>query len=327
MSEQRYVVVGVDGGEGGLRAAEYAGMLARTHDMSVHLVHALSLARGSTAFGLSRECAESPRAFGEAAVRNAAQRIAQTSPGVCVDWTVALGDASTLLVNASRKASCVIVGHRPLHRHERVMPCSTIASVAVRSSAPVVCVPLLWGGSNVEESREVVAPIVVGVDASAHGRAAVAFAFEEAARAHCSVQAVRVVPRTRPWRPGSPYEDASTGTEWIQDGEVLLSEILAGYGDRYPEVPVIRIVDSTSPIGSTLARRGVHARLLVVGTRGGWGLGMVVREVLAGASVPVAVVHRTGGDMHRPSPSTAWAALTTRASGKKLETIDAGGTP
>jgi len=104
-----------------------------------------------------------------------------------------------------------------------------------------------------------------------------------------------------------PLEGVSLGEPWTGDWtqiasqeSALISELLAGWTDRYPDVPVERQVVRGDPVVELLEQSG-HASLLVVGSRGRGGfigllLGSVSRRILKRATCPVAVVRSTGGD-------------------------------
>jgi nucleotide-binding universal stress UspA family protein len=80
----------------------------------------------------------------------------------------------------------------------------------------------------------------------------------------------------------------------------ILAERLAGWAEKYPEVPVqSRVVRGRA--ARALVEASARAQLVVVGSRGRSGLagillGSVSRAVLLHAHCPVAVVHRGGTD-------------------------------
>jgi nucleotide-binding universal stress UspA family protein len=86
--------------------------------------------------------------------------------------------------------------------------------------------------------------------------------------------------------------------DWSQiaaQEEALLSESLAGWREKYPEVNVDQRSVRSDPVVELL-EHARNARLLVVGSRGRGGfkglvLGSVSQRVLKRATCPVAVVH------------------------------------
>jgi len=143
-------------------------------------------------------------------------------------------------------------------------------------------------------------PVVVGVDGSKSARIAAAWAAEEAARRRAPLRIVHanLWPSVRP-----PPLDASTGGDWhrstdwttVQEGECrLLAERLAGWQEEFPDVKTARVVTRDRPVRSLLDA-ALHARLLVVGSRGRGGftgmlLGSTSHALLHHCPCPVAVV-------------------------------------
>ena len=301
------IVVGVDGGPGGLRAAEYAAMLAREHNLSLRLIHAYHLIGVATPAMVPIESADTLREFGENALHAATRRVKNTAPLIEVDSTLVMGSAPAALINASRSAALIVVGRNPTHGLERILTGSTSTPVAARARAPVVSVPATWSHTNDT------ATVVVGTDGSTQGRAALAFAFDEASRRGATLTAVRIWGIPPSWALDVVHETGERA--WREDAEIALAEDLAGYAVEYPDVAATRIVERSSSPARALLDHATGASLLVLGARGHGGLpgldmGMVARSVLAHATVPVAVVHRADVE-HAPMrpPNTRHVAL------------------
>ncbi len=137
-------------------------------------------------------------------------------------------------------------------------------------------------------------PIVVGIDGSESSKAAVEVAFEQAAARGASLVAVNV------WSDVSVQPSLGASPEdplWssIQTGEeVVLSERLAGYQERYPDVTVERVVARDRPV-RVLSEFAEKAQLIVVGSRGRGGftgmlLGSTSNALLHTADCPVMIV-------------------------------------
>jgi nucleotide-binding universal stress UspA family protein len=246
------------------------------------------------------QSAETLRAFGEAALRAATERVKDTAPEVPVDTELVMGSAPAALINASNYAALVVVGRSPIHGLERLLAGSTSTPVAAQSRVPVISVPAGWTRSSDT------AAVVVGTDGSTQGRAALAFAFDEAERRGAPLTAVRVWSVPPSW--AFDVVHVTSEREWCEDAQISLAEDLAGYAERYPDVQVTRVVDRSPSPARTLVSRAAGASLLVIGARGhggvpGLDMGMIARGVLAHANVPVAVVHR--GDAWPVSPRPA----------------------
>src|SRR5690606_3692092 len=149
------------------------------------------------------------------------------------------------------------------------------------------------------QDSEPTAPVVVGVDGSPLSDPALAFAFEAAAVRGVALEAVHA------WRELVGDLDMATLLDWdaIETEErALLAERLAGWAEKYPDVPVRRVVTRERP-ARVLVEQSRGAQLVVVGSRGRGGftglvLGSVSHAVLHHAHCPVAVVRSDarGGD-------------------------------
>jgi nucleotide-binding universal stress UspA family protein len=300
------IIVGVDGGPGGLRAAEYAALLAREHHLTIRLIHAYHLVAIATPAMVPIQAVDNIRAYGDAALRDATQRVKDTAPEVEVDTSLVMGSAPATLINASRSAAFVVVGRNPTHGLERMLSGSTSTPVAARAHAPVVSVPAEWSHSNDT------AAVVVGTDGSTQGRAALSVAFDEASRRGSDLKVVRIWTVPPSW--SFDVVHLTSERAWLEDAEVALAEDLAGYAESYPDVAVTRVVERSSSTARALVAHASGAGLLVIGARGhggvpGLDMGMVARNVLAHASVPVAVVHRSDVEKQQVRPAHSRRAV------------------
>jgi len=135
------------------------------------------------------------------------------------------------------------------------------------------------------------APVVVGIDGSPASEHATAIAFDEASRRGVDLVAVHT------WSDAG-YELPDEGWSEIQPEEdCLLSERLAGYRERYPDVSIRRVLRPDRP-AHALLEEAEHAQLLVVGSHGRGGfagmlLGSVGSQVVQSARIPVIVARRS----------------------------------
>jgi nucleotide-binding universal stress UspA family protein len=211
------------------------------------------------------------------------------APDVRVTASVLDGSPAALLVRASETATVVVVGHRGRGGFPGLLVGSVAAKVAAHAACPVLVVrPVSGAGPNAGR-------VVVGVDGSPHSAGVLEFAFEEASMRGVGLTAVHA------WRWPAP-----TGADYllplIYDAEDLraeevrlLTETMAGWQEKYPDVDVRRIVVQGRP-GPALLDAARDAALLVVGARGRGGftgllLGTVGLAALHHAPCPVAIVH------------------------------------
>jgi nucleotide-binding universal stress UspA family protein len=197
---------------------------------------------------------------------------ARCAPTVDVTGRIVPGPPAAVLVDESRQADLLVVGD---FGHNAIDG-SVIGSVAIHVAQHGSCPVLVIRGT-----RRTAGPVVVGVDGSAVSQQAVAFAAEEAA-----VRGVDLV-ALHAWN-----GNHATGGE--QAEKRVLAEALAGIGEQYPDLCVLRVVREGSA-RRVLADWSGTAQLVVVGNRGHGGftgllLGSVGLHLVDHAGCPVAVV-------------------------------------
>ena len=229
-------------------------------------------------------------------LRTVEERTREAHPSLSVTAAIARGSAPASLVAASAEASTVVVGRRARHAWSPALG-SVSLPVAAHAACPVVVVP----SREPDEGPAAPAPaaehpaagqVVLGLDDSPECADATAFAFAQASARGLGVVAVHA------WWV-DPAMAVPLVTDWdeVADAEQLGTDtLLAPWRDRYPDVPVTRVL-ARGKAADALVQAAGGAALLVVGSRGRGGfasllLGSVSRRVLARASCPVAVVHR-----------------------------------
>lgn len=282
------VVVGVDGSPDALRAVRWAAAEAARRHAALHLVSSYVWAQDRMPGlpGLSPNAAgDHLRAAAENAATEAAAVATETLPASAVDREVVVGFAAAVLVDRSRDAELVVVGSRGLGRISSVFAGSTAVATATHAACPTVIV------RGAEHAGGPVGPVVVGIDGTLTSEAAIAFAFDAAAARRAPLVAVHTWVQVL----GDPNLAAITDFRALADEErEVLAERLAGWGEKYPDVEVRRVV-AQGGAARALLDLAADAQLVVVGSRGhgelaGVLLGSVSNALVHAAPCPVVVV-------------------------------------
>ena len=289
VSTESAVVVGVDGSPASKVAVDWAARNAVLHGAALTLVHVLT-PPAVMAFpdvpmppGYLEWQQEQGRGLLDAAEQTAREAAGQTALDITSEMVS--GPSVPSLVDASKDARLIVVGCRGHGALARGILGSVSNGLVHHAHCPVVIIhdedPLMPHPSK--------APVVVGVDGSPASERAVGLAFEEASLRGVDLVAVHA------WSDAGVFE--FPGADWSTQqamGEETLSERLAGWQERYPDVLVRRIVVADKP-ARQLLEQAESAQLLVVGSRGRGGfagmlLGSVSTAVINAARMPVLVV-------------------------------------
>ena len=280
------IIVGVDGSPASRVAVDWAARDAALRGADLKLVHVL-VPPAVMAFpevpmppGFMEWQEEEGRRLLDGAVKTVKEVGAQVE----VSTDMVSGPAVPVLADLSSSAQMIVVGCRGRGVLARGLLGSISTGLAHHAHCPVAIIhdedPLMPHPSK--------APVVVGVDGSPASENAVAIAFEQASFRGVDLLAVHA------WSDTGVFE--FPGADWSAlqaAGEQTLSERLAGWQERYPDVPVRRVVVADKP-ARQLLEQAESAQLLVVGSHGRGGiagmlLGSVSTTVLHGARMPVII--------------------------------------
>lgn len=297
-SPRNVVVLGADGSAGGDAAAAWAADEASRRDADLHLLHVWSPVVGGFvgAAAMQTEYASAVETAGWRLLDQLAERLGRTRPGLTITTEVRRGDAGSALCEQSRTALMTVVGARGTSRVLGVLLGSVSLQLVSHGSGPIVVVR-----SERSPGPGADHPVLVGVDGSAPSDEALGFALEEA-----SFRGVPLVV-ARMWAdaPGDaamvPYLSPSDVRLIEAEQHRLLSEQLAGWSARYPDVRVRTLVLRGAPAAHLVElHRGspvlpATPALIVVGSRGRGGfagllLGSVGQALAANAERPVCIV-------------------------------------
>ncbi|MEU4839738.1 universal stress protein [Nocardia testacea] len=276
------VVVGVDGSAASFAAVRWAARTAAGHGDPLHLLYAVGAPLDfGPGLGVVAFDNQALRADGEAVCASAAKIAREVAGDLEITTVVVDPDPAPTLIERSRAARLVVVGTNGRSAIGRGLLGSVSTSLARHAHCPVAVIPQSYG----EHRERSGAPVVVGVDGSPHNADAVDIAFDEASRRGTGLVAVTT------W---SEFFRYLSRPEMQERAGALQAESLAGHTDRYPDVPVTRVVVEDRP-ARRLLREAEGAQLVVVGSHGGGGfagmsLGSTSQAVLHGVSIPLIIV-------------------------------------
>ncbi|SHK74930.1 Nucleotide-binding universal stress protein, UspA family [Pseudonocardia thermophila] len=293
----RKIVVGVDGSPGALRAVRWAARAAVRRKADLHLVAAVLWAEerlpGLPAIGRDRT-GDVLKKLAEAALDTADAVATVAAPEVTTVRREIVGFPAAVLRKEAEGAELLVVGDRGRGRLASLIAGSVAVAVVAHAPCPVVVVRGEIDQKKGDDTEPVDGPVVVGIDGTPRSEAALKFAFEEASARQAPLVAVHT------WSDAlnDPYLAPMIDWDVVETEEELqLAERLAGWGEKYPDVPVERLV-TRGRAASVLLDRSKGAQLVVVGSRGhgefaGLLLDSVSNALIHGASCPVAIVRNT----------------------------------
>ncbi|MBM7457945.1 universal stress protein [Rhodococcus coprophilus] len=294
--DRNRVTVGVDGSPPSEGAVRWAATTAAGRGLTLHLVHAVDFSPASLLtptpsselpFFRPSEAFEWAEEDANALLTAAAETARAAAPDVHITTDIALTGSAKWLVELSHRSAMVVLGATGSTRLGELLVGSTPVAVVGHSACPVVVVR--GAAPPVPDDR----PVVVGVDGSALSEMAVEAAFEEASWRGVDLVAVHVWTDMRPG-------DVEASPHWFdpvafeESEQALVSECLAGFGDRFPDVTVHRKTYVDGP-RAHLKAWSEKAQLVVVGSRGRGGfagllMGSTSNTLLREAACPVMVV-------------------------------------
>jgi len=279
----RPIVVGIDGSDSARQAALWAADEAERRGATVvRLVSAvhiqLSGYRGAAPLPLG--FIDELKAEARRGIAKAQLEILSRHAGLAVEVAVLTRPAVAGLVEESRNAQLMVLGSRGLGGFTDILVGSTAMGLVAHGHCPVAVI---------RGDVSATGPVVVGVDGSPVSEAAVALAFEEASLRGAELVAVHT------WIEYASDNAYATARQFFVDWDAiekreveLLSERLAGWQEKYPDVTVRQVVARDRP-ARCLLDESAGAQLLVVGSRGHGGF----TGMLLGSTSQALVYHAT----------------------------------
>lgn len=296
MSEERHdppgeVVVGIDESAESRAAARWAAAEANRLDTGLVLVSAYTVPRrGLLAYDvMAPDYGTILLEERQQGHRDIAAELLERYPGLPISSTVETGHPVDVLLGRSAGAALVVVSTRERGRFRRAIGGSVAQALAAHATVPVA---VIRPGAAEERGG----PVVAGVDGSANSRPAIGAAFDAAASRGVELIALHA------WHDDLTLDvderglvGADVGDDALREIErALVSEELAGWSEKYPDVKVRPVVRKGDPV-TFLLDACADASLVVVGSRGRGGfkgalLGSTSLELIMHADAPVMVV-------------------------------------
>jgi nucleotide-binding universal stress UspA family protein len=282
------VVAGVDDSDCGRHAARWAADEADRRHGRLLMVHAYALpAAGYSGYNpFPADLLSTLEEDARDTLNGLAGELQRDHPRISIGTFVTYGDAVTVLRSAASGAALAVVGG---HRTSRVA--MALGSVAGRFAAGTHVPVAVVHSADPPDTGSV----VLGVDGSPAGEPAIGFAFEEADLRGVPLIAMHTWTSPVAPTPVPAYSAAMVDEEPIEQAErALLSERLAGWSQKYPDVTVEQVLVRGAPAKAIL-QRARTAQLVVVGTR--WHtalsallLGSTSQALITHSPAPVVVV-------------------------------------
>lgn len=296
---RRPIVVGIDGSSSANRAAVWAAREAVDRRVPLNLVYAYEWAAdegpGRVAQRANARYRDVFLLYARDRIQEATAQVRNAVPDVEMTTELAAGLPVKVLTQRSTDASLLVLGSRGLGGVSGLLLGSVSVGLVAHAQCPVVVVRGGEVQTELDESPDAEAPVVVGVDGSPTSEAALAFAYEAASACGSPLVAVHAWQLSTEDSRLVPYLDLDAVAD---EEERLLAEQTAGWGEKYPDVPLRRVVVKGRP-GHVLLEHSEGARLLVVGARGrgaaaGLLLGSTSQALIHRAACPVAVIRPPG---------------------------------
>ena len=288
------IVVGVDGSAGSKVAVQWAASDAKLRNVPLTLVHVIPATAGrwlesSLVPAWMRGQRERGRQVIDEALEVVNESCRRGPPQINCEMPSAT--AVPALVDLSKDAELVVVGCLGTGTLRGRHMGSVSSGLVHHAHCPVA---VIHDGIVLDADAER-APVLVGIDGSPESELATAIAFDEASRRQVGLTALHA------WSDVRVLDEMVTraGRSWAELRTVedeVLAERLAGWGERYPDVSVRRVIARDEP-ARQLVDQSEAAQLVVLGSHGRGGfagmlLGSISAAVVLMARVPVIVARQ-----------------------------------
>jgi nucleotide-binding universal stress UspA family protein len=282
------IIVGVDGSPASDAAVGWAAHDAVVRGMPLTLMRVENPAASTWAQApLLEELAGWQEAEGRSMLANAlkiAHDITKDASQITINGELQFSAPGPTLVDRSEDAELIVVGTDGRGALARGLLGSVSSGLVRHARCPVAVIH----DGELRMPHPTEAPVLVGVDGSSASDLATEIAFDEASRRRVGLTALHA------WSDREVVE--LPGVNWPAvkaEEERLMSEALAGWQERYPDVTVTKLLVCDQP-ARALVETSQSAQLVVVGSHGRNAftrtlLGSVSNAVVQSVRMPVIV--------------------------------------
>ena len=294
MSNDKAVLVGVDGSDASYKAAWWAANFAKHAGLTLQIVCAYSL----PSYAAVSFDATYTTMGDDVAAHNDAQEILSKAKAIADDQGVSAatlivtGDPSSVFVELSRNYRLIVIGNRGKGGLAERLLGTTSSSLPAYAYCPIVVVPYTDDDGNLMHLNNQIRSVAVGSDESKWGLKALQIAAGFADSWGAELNVMSAVPNISGLTGTGSAEEQSVMESYMDDLNTRIAPLLK----TYPNLHVTKSVVPGSAVEALTQASKTHD-VVVVGSRGRGGftgllLGSTSQGLLQHAVSPVYVVPR-----------------------------------
>ena len=294
MSNDKAVLVGVDGSDASYKAAWWAANFAKHAGLTLQIVCAYSL----PSYAAVSFDATYTTMGDDLAAHNDAQEILSKAKAIADDQGVSAatlivtGDPSSVFVELSRNYKLIVIGNRGKGGLAERLLGTTSSSLPAYAYCPIVVVPYTDDDGNLMHLNNQIRSVAVGSDESKWGLKALQIAAGFADSWGAELNVMSAVPNISGLTGTGSAEEQSVMESYMDDLNTRIAPLLK----TYPNLHVTKSVVPGSAVEALTQASKTHD-VVVVGSRGRGGftgllLGSTSQGLLQHAVSPVYVVPR-----------------------------------
>lgn len=288
MTNEKTILVGVDGSHASYKATWWAANYAKHMGMSLQIVCAYSLpSYAAVSFDATYTAMDDDTVAHSDAqeILSKAKAIADEQ-GVNAQTLIVTGDPSSVFVELSRNYNLIVIGNRGKGGLGERLLGTTSSSLPAYAYCPIVVVPYTDSEGNLLHLNNVITKVAVGSDDTKWGIKALEIGARFAHNWDAELDVISVVPES------VEVNDITSAGKYME----ALDARLAPIEEKYPDLTIHKSLVPGNPV-RTLSRASRDHDIVVVGSCGRGGLtGLLLNSTSQGllqhSVAPVYVVPR-----------------------------------